>query len=209
VAQSYFASVGKTTDRFTGPRIENYTVKFRVPQYALEMGQVYNVSEGMIDMIWMAASPVRDYEWVFGDEQFLAAVEPYMLPGLLASHGRPTEVFLRAHSSVPEGGWLPYQLLLFYPEQGIMAQYFGPAEQQGENLRICPWQADITLWLWPPNQEMTLEGIAQVGPEFPAEEIARFRSLQKVTGMSVEQFYQTFMQSSNVVCLDTPASMWP
>ena len=56
---------------------------------------------------------------------------------------------------------------------------------------------------------MTLEDIAKVGlGGFPNNELSNFYSLEEVTGMSVEQFYQTFVQAGNETCLEVPADLW-
>lgn len=207
-AQTFFASVGKTSVKYSDARITNYTVKFSVPQHDGQIGQVYNVKDGVIDMIWVSGGTVRNRERVYGDVQFTEDWRRYMLPELLDDYGQPTAVLLRTFYSVPEGSFIPFNLLLFYPQQGILARYYGPTERVGERIRICPQQADITLWLWSPEQEMSLEDIARWGQQFPIEEVPDFRSLEEATGWSIEQFYQTFVQSGDQPCFETPADMW-
>ena len=103
---------------------------------------------------------------------------------------------------------LQLNLLLFYPEQGILVRYYGPTERKNDLIRVCPQQADITLWLWSPKKEMTLEDIAGWGLGFPIDEVPSFRSLDSAIGWSIEQFYQSFVQSNNQACFETPAEMW-
>lgn len=208
-AQTYFTLLGKTTAKFSNSKLTNYTVKFSIPEHDIQIGQVYNVSNGIIDMIWISAGTVRNHERVYGDAQFAQDFQHYMLPQLLNAYGQPTQAWLRTFRSVPEGTFIPFNLLLFYPDQGILVRYYGPTERVKEQIRVCPDQADITLWLWSPEREMTLEDIANVSPEFPPEEVPAYRSLEEVTGMSVGTFYETFKTANNRVCLETPADMWP
>lgn len=187
----------------------NYTVTSHIPQHYIDSGQVYIIRDGLIEAIWVGASTVRNRETVYGDKQFAKDWQRYFLPQLLTTYGQPTGVLLRTFRGVPGGGWIPFNLLLFYPQQGILVRYYGPTERKGERIRVCPQQTDITLWLWSPEQKMTLEDIARWGQEFPIEEVPGFRPLEEATGMSLETFYKTFKDANNRSCLETPADMWP
>jgi hypothetical protein len=205
--QTFLASSGKIAMKFSNSYLTNYSVKFEIPQHDVQLGQVYNVTNGILDMIWVGVGTVRNYNSVYGDTQFARDLRAYTLPQMLDTYGRPTEVFLKTYSSTPEG-WIPFQLLLFYPQQGILVRYYGPALQKGQQIVICPQQSDITLWLWSPERTMSLEDIANMGQEFPVEEVPEFRSLEEAAGMSVEQFYQSFGQPNSKTCLETPAELW-
>jgi hypothetical protein len=205
--QNFLASSGKIAMKFSNSYLTNYTVKFVIPQHDVQLGQVYNVTNGFVDMIWVSANTVRNHQTIYGDTQFAKDLQPYALPQMLDVYGRPTEVFLKTYSSTPEG-WIPFQLLLFYQEQGILVRYYGPALQKGQQIMICPQQSDITLWLWSPERTMNLEDIANMGQDFPIEEVPEFRHLEEATGVSVEQFYQSFVQPHNRTCLETPIDMW-
>ncbi len=193
--------------KFSNSYLTNYSVKFEVPQHDVQLGQVYNVTDGIVDMIWVSGATVRNHKTIYGDTQFGKDFQPYTLPQMLDTYGRPTEVFLKTYSSTPEG-WIPFQLLLFYSEQGILVRYYGPALQKERQIIICPQQSDITLWLWPLGRTMTLEDIANIGQDFPIEEVPEFRHLEEATGMSVEKFYEGFARSGNRICLETPIDMW-
>jgi hypothetical protein len=133
-----------------------------------------------------------------------------MLPQILGTYGPPQQVFLDTYRSGPDR--LPFRLLLFYPDQGFSAEYEGSTGENGQGewveagqaIRICPRRSDVALWLWSPEREMTLADHAlssQVN-------LDRLRSLEEATGMSIEQFYQTFVQPDNQTCLETPADLW-
>jgi len=86
-------------------------------------------------------------------------------------------------------------------------RYHGPAQKLGKTLRLCPSQADVGLVLWSPEYSMTLDRLANLGNEVVGD-MSWFRSLEEATGMSVEQFYQSFVQPNNKLCLETPTNMW-
>jgi hypothetical protein len=54
---------------------------------------------------------------------------------------------------------------------------------------------------------MSLERLVNMGSS-PIGGMSGFRPLEEATGMSVEQFYQSFVQPNNNRCLETPADLW-
>lgn len=206
-AQAFFASLGKKTDGFGGPYVTIYEVELRI--HDTQISQTYIVINGIIDMIWVGAGVVRDDKAVFGDPLFAQDWQRYMLPQLLITYGRPREILIRTFQEAPEGGWVPFHLLLFYQQQGILVDYQGPNERSGEQLRWCPQKTNIALWLWSPERELTLQDVAQMGPNLPLEEVRNYRSLEEATNMSLDRFYEVFKRSDNQACLETPAELWP
>jgi len=189
-AQTFFASLGKMPAEYHDLGMTNYTVSFKVPE---QIDQIYIVNSGIIEMIWA----------------YTGNSQRYMLPQLLSSYGRPADVWVRTYRNVREGE-LPFFVVLFYPQQGIMAMYVDSAERQGEKVRECPQQIGSALWLWVPGRKLTLEDIARIGVGFgPAEDVPNYRPLDEATGLSVDIFYKTFKNASNRTCLETPANMWP
>jgi hypothetical protein len=208
-AQSYFASIGKSIARFENNEVTNYTVKFRAPQHNMQIGQVYNVNkDGLIDMIWVRGAVVRDDVRIYGDPQFLKDWQHYMPARLANTFGMPEQVMMKTFQSVPEGA-PPFNLLVFYPQHGILVRYYGPTEQFDKTIRFCLDQADITLWLWSPDHQMTLMEVARVGQDLPLNEMADYRSLEEATGTGVTAFYEELTKNSNEVCLTTAADLWP
>ena len=66
-----------------------------------------------------------------------------------------------------------------------------------------PHQAEqlLTLYLWSPKRSMSLEDIPGLNVWGP-------HSLEEATGMSIEQFYETFVQPDTKTCLEVPADLW-
>jgi hypothetical protein len=152
----------------------------------------------------VAASSHPDY-----GQELVEDWQRYMLPQFLATYGQPSQVLLKAFSDAPEGDkLLPFHLLLYYPQRGIMVRYIDLAEKRGEMLRLCLRQPGVAMWLWSPERTVTIEEIAAMRLGFPENELQFFRPLEAATGLSIEQFYQTFSQPANETCLETPADMW-
>jgi len=182
----------------------------KVPKHDTRIGQEYIVSDNTIEMIWVSAATVRNYEVIYGDQQYTQDLQRYVLPQLLSTYGQPAQVLLKTFRAAPEGGEIPFRMLLFYPRRGILVEYQGLSERKKGQLRMCPQRTEIALWLWSPEREMTLEDIARKNlGDLTPEEVSGYRSITEATAMSLEKFYQTFKQADNALCLDTPADLWP
>ncbi len=206
-ARTFFESLGKVPAEYRDTNMLNYSVDFRIPKHDVAIGQIYIVENGSIDAIWVSSGTVRDHETIYGDSHFAEDWQRYFLPQLLATYGQPSQILVRTFRSAPEA-FIPFNLLLFYPKQGILVWYYGPTTRRGERIRICPQQSDITLALWPPEQELTLGNIASWGLGLPIEEVLEFRPLEEATGINMETFYQTFKNANNPACFETPVGLW-
>lgn len=203
-AQTYFLSLGKKIGQYHNGRSTNYEVDFAISQHQVTIDQLYVVNEDkIIDKICVVASSHPDHR-----QELVEDMQRYSLSHLLADYGQPSQVLLKTFSGVPEG-LPPFHLLLYYPQQGIMVRYIDDAEKSGEMLRLCPRQPGITLWLWSPGQGVNIADIADTRlGGLPDDPFSYFHSLEEATGMSVEQFYETFVQPDTETCLETLADLW-
>jgi hypothetical protein len=206
-AQATFAPLGRVIDQ-NGDLPRMYNLDFYIPGHDIRIYQTYVVRESIIEMIWVGAGMVRGNEAAFGDPQFEADFQPFMVPEFLATYGEPPVVLVKTYPSAPNGSWIPFHLLLFYPERGILVDYQGPGEATGELIRWCPQRLNIALWLWSPESNLTLEDVARTGPNLSVQEILTYQPLEEATGWTIDQFYGTFVQPENQTCLETPADMW-
>lgn len=190
-AVNFFASIGKKPAAYHNPTMTNYTINFIAPTQAT---QIYIVKDDRISMIWAATDDSPHY----------------ILSQFLRAHGQPTEVWIRTYSNAREDE-LSFFIDLFYPEQGIMAMYVVPAMRTGDKIVACPQLKSPTLWLWSPDQQLTIEDIAvlNVGGPLSESDVQSYRSLQEATGIGIESFYHNFSKLDNHNCLETPAKLWP
>jgi len=170
-------------------------VIFLVPKeiFPTYLTQKYQVKDGVIETI----------------ETMPGYISNYSLPALLGIYGQPAEVHIRTYRQAREGD-LPFDTVLFYPQQGIMVRYDSQAEKVGGRIRGCPQQRPaLVLALWSPAHAMTFLEAADQTVEIRNEDWWPYHPLQEVTGMDVATFYQTFQKSNNSTCLETPADLWP
>lgn len=64
------------------------------------------------------------------------------------------------------------------------------------------------MWFWSPGQKMTLEDFSNTDG-YTAEIVADIPSLEEATGITNEEFYQTFIQSDVEDCFETLFEVWP
>jgi hypothetical protein len=169
-------------------------IRFDVPTYIDRKGEIiqtFLTHDSTIDMIITDASPIQNYK----------------LKDLLASFGIPSQVWLYTISE-PREGILPYELLVFFEDQGIMAKYQGFARHQDSSVNICPDQTNPELWLWYPSGGVTFDLIERMisGDAFYFNYY--FLPLNKATNVSLEEFHERFAGPTAEDCFTTPSEIW-
>lgn len=145
---------------------------------------------------------------------------PYTIDSILSSYGIPSrvEVNLSVGSGyeVLEPQSTDYNLLIYYDQMGILAEYNGVATKYGPLYRLCPTQ----YFPQEPERENSMAAhLILKASENPnsLEEIAAYfgtsaggYSLDNVTSMSIEEFYNQILQrNGNSFCIETPRVAWP
>jgi hypothetical protein len=138
----------------------------------------------------------------------------------LTSYGIPSRIevnlALGPGYEVNDPQTTPYNLLLFYDDNGIMAEYNGVATKYGSSYRLCL----TDFFPGEPGREnsMAAHMILKVQDDpRTLGEIAEYYGtstggypLTDVTGMSVEEFYNQIIQiNGRSYCLETPRNVWP
>jgi hypothetical protein len=141
----------------------------------------------------------------------------YKLHQLLALLGPPKQILINAQSSSPIPELPPTVLTLDYSDVGVWASYGYIPTQVGENLVICPESSlgKVSIYdniggrlhLFDPEMEndqaLSIEEYADMVGGFTA------KKLEDATNMSIETFYNTFVDPQPKTCLETPANLWP
>jgi hypothetical protein len=152
---------------------------------------------------------------------FLQDWHRYSLDQVLSRLGVPSQVLLHYW---PHEGTL-YSLAVMYEAQGTMIAYMGPVHGKEkvededayelDTVLICPASgqvSDINIWLKSPELEESLTGIYnnwRLGAGYftlPFSE-SRSPSLEEATGMSLDTFYTTFLDSDTQVCIEASAEL--
>jgi hypothetical protein len=133
------------------------------------------------------------------------------LSAFLKTYGSPGEVWISTYSTEYPPGFLPFLVVLFYPNQGILA-IFGPENTWLSSSKVHGCQMDGTpskYGLWSPEHEMTFMEAAREFRLNPDEKGFLMLPIEEATEMSVEDFYQTYKEPNSSTCIETPKELWP
>lgn len=201
--KNFFLTRGKKIWNYGDP--QDFTIIFDLPNGY--HNQVYKIRNGMIDTIHIhAVPPSRDYEHVYGDPQFLADWAPYLPSQLFKVYGPPEEIFIGVDLGTP---WQPFDIVFFYPTQGILTQYSGPVIEKNELLQLCPYKTELELYLWQPGHVSTLGDLSGMGGyTYTSDDMSLLHTLSEVTSMTIAELVQETEQFDRLFCLETPRDLW-
>jgi hypothetical protein len=148
---------------------------------------------------------------IFDSKTFGEQLRPYMLPQVLSEQGLPAAVLLQTNGAqVKFGGG--FEILLFYPEQGLFIHYETQMKIIVDKVRGCPANAHVELELYPSGHPDKFDEFlaptqwASLWP-VPTDDNPFWKPIEKATSMSLEQFYETFRQTTDK-CIETPLKGW-
>jgi hypothetical protein len=154
----------------------------------------YLVKDGIVEEIEV-------YNWNYATR--------YYLPEFINTYGQPDEVWIRTEQPGARGLG-PFELVLFYPSQGIMMNTPGGSGEiiEGNILRNCLKDMNWPfLYLWPPDRQITFPEAEKLYFSYPGS--GYFLPLYEATGITVEEFYESFKNSEHTTCLETSLDLWP
>lgn len=131
---------------------------------------------------------------------------------MMTSYGVPDEVWLDTRDGTIEGV-LPFQLIIVYQQQGISFRYYVNATLNGEVVTACfepgfveeerpeLFPAGPRIYLWVPGEHKEIEKISPIP-------LQTYFPLASKTDLTVQTFYDRFVNSNEPPCIDTPANLW-
>lgn len=138
----------------------------------------------------------------------IASAANFSIQKMLFDYGQPSEIWVFAYRSYL-GGIPPADVLLFYPDQGILARYSTELTEINENkdsANIC-LDGSPSLTLWSPIEQVNFEQ-AQDYARLDYREYGRLLlPLDQATGLNLEEFYE--LRTEKQLCTTTTLSAWP
>lgn len=136
----------------------------------------------------------------------------YKLAAILREHGRPSEIYLSTYATSIQGE-LPFNLVLFYPDDVMLLKYYANAhivEIDGvSTVEGCILNESMSrLALWPPDAALSFAEAVETTKGMSPSEGYFYHSLEDVTEMDIEMFYQTYLDPNTEICIQTPAEIW-
>lgn len=197
-----------------------------LPQEQNSYLEIYIEFEGEADVLkWLQVSIQRkikvinfsgevSYETSWEDPKLAEITKPFSLSHVLLTYGSPSQVFLYTNQTALLKRPWPISLVVFYPEQGFLIEYIADSNTVIKNSGVtwCPSFAFPSFGFWSPSEEITLNKISPFinsqQQEYGGVDWGRFKTIDEAAGMSIEEFYSTFMNDEET-CITTPAEIWP
>jgi hypothetical protein len=134
---------------------------------------------------------------------------------IITKYGTPTRVWVESYFSSCEGGGscttTPYNLWVFYDEQGFLIIYSGLVDFKS-TYTFCPTFSEdgnlggrIEIYLKSLQDPKPLEDFTG----FPPDMLKNPKDLFAITGMSLDKFSALYMQTNQTFCFSTPRDIWP
>jgi hypothetical protein len=203
--QNLYHAIGVNPEAYKN----TYTTKIHLDEQNINIGTGYILNSDIIDAISIGGVQIRDNKIVHGEPDYQQVFANYLLPKMLSDFGKPEEVWVRTFPGSPEGGPIPFYVLLNYFQKGISVEYNGDVQNVGAEYSMCPQKAGINLFLWSPEKsDPNIVSKSRDEWFIRPDDFSGFQSLEKATGVTIEEFYQTFKSSQNQVCLTTQPDSW-
>lgn len=191
---------------------DQYVIRYEIeiPDHNTHLVQTYYSYHDLIFMIQIQTAFVNDRETSYSTSTYREDFQQYQFHKILNTLGKPKDIRLLTYAGVPGGGQIPFHLLLFYPKDGIAAEYNGNSQFFGKNIHICPNQYPFNLYLWS-SVELVQASTSLRGEwwELVQEKINEYQTIKDATGISIEDFFDMFQDDEKgLLCFDTPADIW-
>ena len=127
----------------------------------------------------------------------------YQVQQILQEYGEPGEMWLIVNPYDPTRRVPSYNLIVFYPDKGIMAEYEGEAIQKGSQYKICPGEAGPKLILYPPGKDVSVQSVYSYNSEF----LTYVKPIEEATGLDIRSIF-VVLSEQRTACIETPVGMW-
>lgn len=191
--EPFLSSIAQITkERWYSPQVSYYHIVPNLPEtdHSLITGGLVGVLNGVVDSVHTGGT---------------SDVSQLRLPDFLLANGKPDEVWLSTYSSGARGT-LPFRLFIAY-SRGIVAQFeLADVPVISDDVVGCFQRPYLTfLWLVASNRQVTFEEALASGI-FSDDQ--KYLPLQEATGLDIDTFFETFSDSENALCLETPSVLW-
>jgi hypothetical protein len=135
----------------------------------------------------------------------------YQLPEIFKEYGKPTDIFVGPRPDEPMLPWIPFNLILFYPENNFLVEYEFVKITNDDNFTACFDQLNsITLISWSENENESVDWvISEVDHLYWSMNLKTFENYYKSINeiMSLEMFFNDITVNHNN-CINVPKEFW-
>ncbi len=140
----------------------------------------------------------------------------YQLSTILSKFGKPSQAQIAPWPDEPSrpNEWLPFNLLLFYPERGFSIEYIYSKEESKNFFIGCPNQlVGLSIITWTPKSSLMLSEIAAISVYFYGmnKEIIDqyYKPITDAIGLSETELVEQYGNNNSQTCFKAQRSKWP
>ncbi len=179
----------------------------QLEQLVMHADSVYEKGK---DPNWKSTTEISP---LYGNISFIQVLQYYTLPQILLNYGPPSQVLIGTFRDAPDdypNMFHPFSVVLFYQDLGLFAEYASQRETVGNDFVGCPAKAYVRVSVWDPKAGLSLTDIVKRGGDVINElNLDYFKPVDQATAMTLYQFYETFKDPKNTVCIKTRIDVWP
>ncbi|MBI9051629.1 MAG: hypothetical protein JEZ00_19555 [Anaerolineaceae bacterium] len=141
-------------------------------------------------------------------------ISQYFIPDVLSLYGVPGDVYIAPHPPDPMEDWCPFDIVVFYPENGFLISYVLPNEIVEDQYQGCIDQVEqIAIVTWDPGTGKDLNDVILSLEPLYGDILTSNRfegSFKSITEISsLEAFTNTYKNNNNQNCIQVPINLWP
>ncbi|RPI21336.1 MAG: hypothetical protein EHM70_25260 [Chloroflexota bacterium] len=197
------------------PPVGSISLALPIGDMQINISANYVINNNVVSGLYFQARALEDFEneqdfgsrSVYNSDSFGEHLRLFMLPQILNEYGVPESVVVFTFQEVPPAryGDETFQIVLLYPDQGILVEYTTQMRIDGRNVLGCFSNAHIEMELHPAgNRDRFFD---QIAPSWQSV-IDQYTPIEEATSMTLEEFYENFRQPTDQ-CLETPSEIWP
>ncbi len=131
----------------------------------------------------------------------------YRLDEILTRYGVPDAVFIGTYPNSPVNNFLPFDMILYYPNYSFSVLYNYNAKKIGDHLQVCPSDQPIgpELQVWDPKVDYPLD---KMYPDYFKKGSLPMLSVDEALGIDVDQFTIKYKSKNSSNCFNTKIDSW-
>jgi hypothetical protein len=167
-----------------------------------------SLAEPVVDAISLGAQMSNKNSLIWSNEIY-NLFSSFRLDAMLSNYGRPESVRIYTSGKGNEDGQIFYSLALNYRSVGVSILYEGIAFAQGDSFLLCPNNTSLNIFLWDPERsDPSAVTAGKISSFIPVEYIDLYQDLNKVTRLTLDDFFDTFSRANNDQCISSPIDNW-
>lgn len=178
----------------------NLYIIFSRDKFRVKNENMYKVQDIYVTL----ETVTKDDKVGFPDQSTTNKFPSLQLPQILEAYGPPDDIRVFTYQHVP---WeVPMAIYLYYPKYGFSIEYTMKVISHDDKYVGCPLKSNIELLIVKPEKVGSVEEMF-VG-HLSTAVFENYLPIQQAANLSIEAFYDQFLNASDTTCLQTSKEVW-